>query len=285
VPNVAYLDGKYSLLGEARVSVMDRGFLFGDGIYEVIRATAGWPFLLEEHLRRLEYSARMIALALPSRALFRQVIARLLPQAGYAEASVYIQVTRGVDFPRRHTYPPPGTPPTVLVAVWEMHPWTAEQFTRGIACVTAEDVRWGRCDVKSINLLPNCMGRELARRRGAAEVIFVKNGLLVEGGMSAVFAARRGRLLVPELSREILPSLTRALVLKIAKRKGLTVELRPVTVKELFAANEVFLASTTAEGLAVVKIDGRRIGRGKPGRMARLMHEEIVALRLGRAGR
>jgi D-alanine transaminase len=282
VPDVAYLNGRYLPLRAARVSVLDRGFLFGDGVYEVIRVTAGRPFLLEEHLRRLERSARGIELRLPSRSLFRRAIARLVRLAGYPETSIYIQVTRGVGYPRKHVYPPAGTPTTVLVAAWEMHPWTAERFAQGIAAITMEDFRWGRCDLKCLNLLPNCMGRELAARRGAEEVIFVRDGCLIEGGLSAVFAVRRGRLLVPELGQELLPSLTRALVLKIAARKKLPVSVRPIRVAEMFAAAEVFLASTSAEGLSVVRIDGRRIGTGRPGPVAALLHEAIVRMREGR---
>ena len=233
MPDVAYLNGKYSLLGETKVSVMDRGFLFGDGVYEVIRATECRPFLLEEHLRRLQNSARMIDLNCPSNALFRKVIARLLKQAGYRDSSVYIQVTRGVAYPRKHVYPPPGTGPTVLVAAWQMGSRAPEDFIRGVECITVEDFRWGRCDIKSVNLLPNCMGKELAKRRGAAEVIFVKGGLLVEGGSSAILVVKRGRLLLPKLGPEILPSLTRKLVLEIARRRGIPVAVRPITVKDI----------------------------------------------------
>jgi D-alanine transaminase len=282
VPDVAYLNGKYLLLAAAKVPVMDRGFLFGDGVYEVIRATGRRPFLLDEHLRRLQNSARMIDLACPPSALFRKVIARLLKQAGYRDSSVYLQVTRGVACPRKHVYPPAGTEPTVLVAAWQMSPRAPEDFTRGVECITVEDFRWGRCDIKSVNLLPNCMGKELARRRGASEVIFVRNGLLVEGGSSAILVVRRGRLLLPRLGPEILPSLTRKLVLEIARKRGIPSAVRPVTVKELFAAEEVIIAATTAEGVPAVRIDGRRIGTGRPGPVAAALHQEIGRIREGR---
>jgi D-alanine transaminase len=279
VKDSAYLNGKYMPLDRARVPVADRGFLFGDGIYEVIRATDGRPFLLAEHLRRLRNSARMIELRLPPEALFRRVIARLLRRFRLPEAEIYIQVTRGVHHPRTHAYPPRGTPPTVLLAAWKLRPRPEELFVRGAAAITVEDFRWGRCDVKSVNLLPNCMAKEAASRRGASEAIFVKRGFLVEGGSSSVFVVRRGRLLVPGLGPELLPSLTRELVFRMARRMGIPFSVRPVPVREMFAAAEVFLASTTAEGLGIVRIDGRRIGDGRPGPVTMRIHAAIGGLR------
>ena len=281
MPDVAYLNGKFMPLRAAKVPVMDRGFLFGDGVYEVIRATGTRPFLMNEHLRRLQNSARMLEMACPPSALLRKVVAAILRRCGYDRSYVYIQVTRGVEYPRKHAYPAKGTPPTVLVAGWAMGPRPVDEFTRGVSCITVEDFRWGRCDIKSVNLLPNCMGKEAAGRRGAAEVIFVKNGFLIEGGASAILVARRGRLLMPRLGQEILPSLTRALVLEIAKRRRIPVTVRPVTVREMFAADEVIIASTTAEGTPVVRIDNRRIGTGRPGPVSAVLHEEIVRIREG----
>jgi len=281
VPDIAYLNGKYMPLRAAKVPVMDRGFVFGDGVYEVIRATGTRPFLMNEHLRRLQNSARMLEMACPPSTLLRKVVGEILRRCGYERSYVYVQVTRGVDYPRKHAYPPKGTPPTVLVAGWAMGPRPVDEFTRGVSCITVEDFRWGRCDIKSVNLLPNCMGKEAAGRRGAAEVIFVKNGFLIEGGASAILVARRGRLLMPRLGQEILPSLTRALVLEIAKRRRIPVTVRPVTVREMFAADEVIIASTTAEGTPVVRIDNRRIGTGRPGPVSAVLHEKIVRIREG----
>jgi D-alanine transaminase len=281
VPDVAYLNGKYVPLRAAKISAMDRGFLFGDGVYEVIRAGGDRPFLMNEHLRRLQSSARMLELACPPSAVLRKVIAEILRRCRYERSYVYIQVTRGAEFPRKHAYPPKGTAPTVLVAGWQMGPRPADEFTRGVSAITMEDFRWGRCDIKSVNLLPNCMGKEAAKRRGAAEVVFVRNGYLVEGGASAVLVVRRGRLLMPRLGHEILPSLTRALVLEIARRRRIPCAVRSVAVREMFAADEVILASTTAEGTPVVRIDGRRIGTGRPGPVSGVLHEEIVRIREG----
>lgn len=284
MPEVAWLNGRFMPLRKAKVPVMDRGFLFGDGVYEVVRTHRGEPFLLEAHFKRLASSARMIDLKCPPRTLLRRVIARGLKRAGYRETYIYVQVTRGVAYPRSHLIAP-KMKPTVLAAFWRLAPRPAEQFAKGVACLTVEDFRWGRCDIKTLNLLPNSLSVTYARRRGAAEVIFVRKGRLVEGGYSAVFAVKRGRLRIPKLGPHILPSLTRELVIRTARRMGLPVVEGPVTVRQLLAADEVFLASTTAEGVPVVKIDGRRIARGKPGPVTRAIREEIMSSRPRRRAR
>jgi D-alanine transaminase len=276
LPDVAWLNGRYSPLRAAKVSVMDRGFLYGDGVYEVIRTHGGQPFLTGKHLRRLESSARKIELKCPSRAVLRKAIAGCIKRAGYRESYVYMEITRGVAFPRSHM-PAPNMKPTVLVAVWKLKERPTEHFAKGVSCITVEDFRWGRCDVKSVNLLPNTMAVSQARRQGAAEAIFVKRGKLVEGGLSAIFVVKRGRLRVPQLGQHILPSLTRELVTSTARKLKIPVEERSVTVKQLMGADEVFLASTTAEGVPVVKIDGKRIGRGRPGPITIALRERIMA--------
>ncbi len=275
MPDIAWLNGKYSALRAAKVSVMDRGFLYGDGVYEVVCTHGGKPFLLDKHLARLSSSARKIELKCPGRKVLRGAIAGCMKRAKYPESYIYMQITRGVAFPRGHV-PPPGMKPTALVAVWKLRERPVEEFSKGVACITVEDFRWGRCDVKSLNLLPNAMAVTEARRRGAGEAIFVKKGQLVEGSLSAIFVVKRGRLRVPRLGRHILPSLTRQLVTQTAKKMKITVEEREVSVKQLMAADEVFLASTTAEGVPVVKIDGKRIGRGKPGPITLALREWIM---------
>jgi D-alanine transaminase len=254
---------------------MDRGFLYGDGVYEVIRTHGGELFLPEDHLRRLADSARKIDLKCPPRGVLRRAIAGALKRAGHRESYAYVQVTRGVAFPRSHV-PAPGMKPTTLVAVWRLKERPAEQFAKGVSCITVEDFRWGRCDVKSVNLLPNAMAVTAARRRGAAEAIFVRNGKLIEGGMSAVFVVKRGRLRLPRLGPEILPSLTRRLVIETARKMRIPVQQGNVTVRQLLAADEVFLASTTAEGVPVVKIDGKRIAGGRPGPLTAAIRNRIL---------
>jgi D-alanine transaminase len=254
---------------------MDRGFLYGDGVYEVVRTHGGRPFMLAEHLVRLASSARKIGMTCPRGSLLRRVITAGLKRAGYRETFIYVQVTRGVAYPRSHV-PAPGMKPTVLAAFWRLRERPASDFARGVACVTVEDFRWGRCDVKSLNLLANTMAVSAARWRGAAEAIFVRNGRLVEGGLSAVFVARRGRLRLPRLGQHILPSLTRKLVVRTARRMRIPVDQGEVTVRQMMGADEVFLASTTAEGVPVVRIDGRRIGDGRPGPLAAAIRARIL---------
>ncbi len=284
MPDVAWLNGRFMPLRKAKVPVMERGFLFGDGVYEVVRTHDGSPFLIEEHLKRLASSARKIVLACPPKALLRRVIAQGMKRAGYRETYVYVQISRGVAYPRSHVIAP-KMKPTVLVAFWRLKPRPAEHYTKGVACVTAEDLRWGRCDIKTLNLLPNTLSVTAARRRGAAEVIFVRKGRLVEGGSSAIFVVKRGRLRIPELGNHILPSLTRELVIRAARRLGLPVVQGPVSVKQIMNADEVFLASTTAEGVPVVKVDGRRIGRGRPGPVTAAVREKITEAMCSRPGR
>ena len=276
MPDIAWLNGKFMPLRKAQVSVMDRGFLFGDGIYEVIRTWGGRPIMVDEHLRRLVSSARMMELSCPPMTRLRKLIAAGVRRAGYKETFIYIEITRGVEFPRGHV-PQENTSPTVFLGFWRFKGRPSGDFEKGIKALTVEDFRWGRCDIKSVNLLANCMGKMNARKRGAKEVIFVHKGRLVEGGSSAVFVVKRGRLLIPGLSSVILPSLTRRLVLDTAAALGIKVAQRPVTVSQMMAADEVFLASTTAEGVPVVRIDGRKIGSGKPGEITGRLRSEILA--------
>jgi D-alanine transaminase len=285
LPDIAWLNGRYHPLRAARIPVMDRGFLYGDGIYEVIRTHGGVPFLMEGHLRRLRSSGDKVGLKVPSRKVLRSAIAGCIKRARYRECHIYMEITRGVAYPRSHV-PAPGMKPTVLVAAWKLKERPREDFEKGVSCVTVEDLRWGRCDVKSVNLLPNVMAVSEARRRGAAEAIFMRDGRLVEGGASAIFVVRRGRLCVPRPGQHILPSLTRQLVAGTARAMKVPVDQREVTVRQLMTADEVFLASTTAEGVPVVRIDGRRIGSGRPGELTRALREKMMAdIRRGAAPR
>jgi D-alanine transaminase len=278
MPEIAWLNGSFMPLRKARVSVMDRGFLFGDGVYEVLHAHDGVPLLLNEHLRRLVGSARALSLKIPSMKLLRQVIAQGISKAGYARTFVYIQVTRGVEFPRSHV-PDRRTKPTVLVAFWPLKLQPESNFQEGVAAVTAPDLRWRRCDIKSVNLLANCMGKTDAAGQGAAEVIYIDQGKLVEGASNAVFIVKRGRIRVPHLGRNILASLTRAQVIAAAGRLGIPVTEGVVTIKQLRSADEIFLASTSCEGLPVIRLDGKKVGSGRPGQVALDIHREVTGAR------
>jgi D-alanine transaminase len=264
MPDIGFVNGRFTLLEEAVVSIEDRGFQFGDGVYEVIRTYRGQPFQLEAHLVRLERSAKAIDLPFPWDlpqwvAYVREGIAR----AGYRESKVYIQLTRG-SAPREHAFPT-AVKPTVVMTVREMMPMDPVQMARGVAAMTVEDCRWSRCDIKSVNLLPNVLARQRAKQAGAFEALFVRDGLVTEGAGSNVMVVKDGQLVTAPVGEWILSGVTRTLVLELARKEGLPVDERFVTRDELLAADEVFLTSTTIEVLPIIRVDGKRVGSGKPG--------------------
>jgi len=268
MPNLAWIDGHFMPLEQAMVPVEDRGYQFGDGVYEVVRTYHGKPFRMEAHLARLERSAQAIGLTLPCRPSdWRTLVTEGLARAGYADSKIYLQVTRGVA-PRDHAFPA-STPPTVVMTIREMHPLAAALSQAGVQAVTLEDQRWGRCDIKSINLLPNVLARQRAKEAGAFEAILLREGVVTEGSVSNVAVAKAGRLATAPEGPRILSGVTRALVLELAHKEGIPVEERFVPVDELRQADEVFLCGTTIEVLPVVRVDQRTIGTGAPGPVTR----------------
>jgi D-alanine transaminase len=265
VPNIAFLNGQFMPLAQAKVSVEDRGFQFGDGIYELIRTYEGRIFHMEDHLRRLEQSARELGLPMVySKTRWKEILASAFSRSDYSSAKIYIQITRGVA-PRDHSFPK-KTRATVLVTVRKMLPLSAKLLEKGGTVVTVPDLRWGRCDVKSINLLPNILARQKARSSGAFEALFVRDGLVLEGAGSNVFAMIQGRLVTPPKGPAILAGITRDLVCELARKSGESVTEKGIALVDLLAAEEVFLTGTTTEILPVVKVDGRTIGDGRPGK-------------------
>lgn len=270
MPDIGFLNGRFMPLDQAMVSVEDRGFQFGDGVYEVIRTYRGVPFRLEAHLGRLERSAKAIALALPYQSRdWQDFVLEGVRRGGYAESKVYIQLTRGAA-PREHLFPVAARPTTVMT-VREMRPLDAALRAAGVGVITVEDLRWGRCDVKSVNLLPNVMARQRAKEAGAFEAIFVRRGEVTEGTASNVMLVRAGVLVTAPEGERILSGVTRALVLVLARNEGIPVEERTVSVDELRRADEVFLTGTTVEILPVVRVDGALVGTGKPGALTGLL--------------
>jgi len=272
VPNIAFLNGRFMPLAQAKVSVEDRGFQFGDGIYELIRTYDGRIFHMEDHLRRLEQSARELGLPMVySKTRWKEILAKASSRGGFPDAKIYIQITRGVA-PRDHSFPKKARP-TVLVTVRKMLPLSSELLEKGGAVITVPDIRWGRCDVKSINLLPNILARQKARSSGAFEALFVRDGLVLEGAGSNVFAMIQGRLVTPPKGPAILAGITRDLVSELARKSGDSVVETGITPVDLLAAEEVFLTGTTTEILPIVKVDARTIGDGRPGKTTRrLIH-------------
>ncbi len=264
MPDIAFVNGRFLALKDATVSIDDRGFQFGDAVYEVIRTYRGVPFELAGHLQRLERSASALSLPQPySRTEWTQWIQRGISQAGYPEAKVYIQITRGVA-PRDHAFPS-GTAATVVMTIREFHPLSLHVRQEGVTAATCEDLRWGRCDIKSVNLLANVLAREEAKKAGVFEAILVKDGVVTEGSVSNVMAVQAGTIVTAPEGPRILSGVTRTVVLGLAKQEGITVEERFLSVASLFASDEVFLTGTTLEVLGVVRIDGKSIGSGRPG--------------------
>jgi D-alanine transaminase len=270
-----WLNGEYLALAEARVSPLDRGFLFGDGAYEVVPVHRGRPFRFREHLERFDRSLGELRMQPPlSHDEWARVVDLLLrAAAGSKELLVYMQVTRGAEVGRNHLFPPPEVPLTTFAFVSAYPPIATAVLEGGIACTTLDDIRWARCDIKSTALLANVLLRQEAQDAGAAEAILVRSdGRVTEGSSSTVFIVREGQLLTPPNGTEILPGTSRDAVLELAE-DWLPVQIRTFTVDELRAADEVWIASAGRGVLPVTSVDGRPIGTGQPGAAWRRMYQ------------
>ena len=275
---VVYLNGAYLPRGEARVSVDDRGFLFGDGAYEVTRVVRGRLFEGERHRARLTRTLHGLQIALSDAAIAElDVVAeRLLRENELleGEATIYLQVTRGVAVPRTHHFPPAGTAPTVYVAASRFVP-PDELRARGAKVITVPDIRWARCDLKTVNLLPNALAKQRATEAGADEAVFVRDGVVMEGAHTNVFAVVDDELRTAPSTNRILAGVTRDVVLELAHEAGLRVREYPLLHDELPAASELFVTSTTSDVLPVVQVDGAVVGDGVPGAVTKQLHEAL----------
>jgi D-alanine transaminase len=272
--DIGYLNGHFSPLGEIKISPDDRGFLFGDGVYEVIRAYHGVPAFWGEHFKRLVRSAREIQLHFSlDQAGFHRLLLAGLQQSEYQEAKIYIQVTRGVA-PREHTFPS-NVKPTVFLAIRRMGSLPTEVCQRGVSVITVPDIRWHRCDIKSLNLLPNVLAKQQAREAKAFEGIFVRDGLVTEGATSNIFVVKNGVLITPELNHLVLPGVTQQQVATLAQANGLEVQFRPIPISELLYSDEVFLVGTTIEVLPVIQVDEQPIQDGKPGPISTVLQQKF----------
>lgn len=272
---ICWLDGTFAPLAEARVSPLDRGFLFADGVYEVVPVHRGRPFRLRQHLERLERSLAELRMrnAL-SRADWVDVIARLIGHAGEPELLVYLQVTRGTEFGRNHLFPAATVAPTSFAFVSGYPAPVAATLQRGLAASLLEDTRWARCDVKSVALLANVLLRQEAQDRGTAEAILHRDDRVTEGSSSTVFIVRDGRLATPPNGWQILPGTTRDAVLELTQG-WLPCEIREFSVAELRGADEVWIASAGRGVLPVTSIDGHAVGAGTPGPAWRRTYERL----------
>ncbi|HEX9287798.1 MAG TPA: aminotransferase class IV [Thermoanaerobaculia bacterium] len=269
---IVYLNGRFLPREDAKISPEDRGFLFADAIYEVVRFAAGRPYRLAEHLVRMRHGLTALQIAVEP-GFFPEVAVRLLEEnrLGRDDALVYAQVSRGAA-PRSHAFPPAGTPPTVFAFARLTDPPPPPEGGRAIL---APDERWGRCDVKTVMLLPNVLASQRAREADAIEAILVRDGIAWEGTKSNLFAVSGGVLRTAPKGPRILPGVTRAAALEAASGLGFRIEERPVAVEELFSCDEVFLASTTLWTYSLVEIDGRVIGNGRPGPVAVRIREAL----------
>jgi D-alanine transaminase len=260
-----FVNGRWLAPEDASVPVMDRGFLFGDGVYEVIPVYSRQPFRLKQHLARLQQSLDGIQLANPHRLEeWVAFVTQLAREAEWEDQSIYIQVTRGPMAVRNHAFPKQVTPTVVLLAEPMTTP-PASQREQGIAAVSAADIRWLRCDLKTTSLLANCLLRQMAVSAGCVETVLFRDGFLTEGSASSIFVIKDGVLLAPIKNHLMLPGITYDVVLELAVQHGLPHQVRDVTEAETRTADELWMCSSTKEVLPIVTLDGREIGNGKPG--------------------
>lgn len=270
-PSLVYLNGEYLPAEQAKVSVFDRGFVFADGVYEVIPAYGGRPFRLPQHLMRLDNSLAAIRLVNPMSARdWQEVFLRLVEPGGDSDQSVYLQVTRG-SAPRDHAFPKNVTP-TVFAYSQSLNYPEPSLLASGVAAITVPDIRWLRCDIKAIALLPNVLMRQQATEQAAAEAILLRDGFMTEGSASNIFVVLKNMLVTPPKGPFILPGVTRDLVLELAHSHGLACEERSVTESELRNADELMLSSSTKELLPITSLDGKLIGDGTPGPLHARLH-------------
>ncbi len=266
-----YLNSEFMPIEQARVPVLDRGFIFGDGVYEVIPVYSRHPFRLAEHLRRLQASLEGIRLANPhDDAEWTRLVRRLIELNEPEDQSLYLQVTRGVAR-RDHAFPK-GVAPTVFMMSNALSTPPREQVDKGVGAVTAADNRWLRCDIKAVSLLPNVLLRQLAVDDGCVEAVLLRDGIMTEGAASNIFVVRNGVLLAPPKSHLMLPGITYDVVLELAQANGIKHQIRPVAESELRGADEAWLTSSTKEVLAIVRLDGKPVGGGAPGPLFRRMY-------------
>lgn len=288
--SIVYLNGRYLPQQEACVPVMDRGYLFGDGVYEVIPSYGGHLFRLDQHLARLEASLAAVDIPNPLRRdQWAAVLEELLRRHPWVDQGLYLQVTRGVAGRRDHVYPQGDATltPTVLAMTNPIPEPDPQLIAEGVSAVTLTDLRWGLCNVKATTLLANVLARQAASAQGAAEAILVREGEANEGAASNLFLVRDGTLVTPPKSAKLLPGITRDLVLEIALEAGIDAREAAIRVTDLAAADELWLTSSTKEVLAVTRLDGHPVGDGHPGplyqRMRTLYQARKQALRSGAA--
>lgn len=265
---IVYLNGEFLPLSEAKVPVLDRGFIFGDGVYEVIPAYSRQLFRLEEHLQRLQNSLTAVRIANPYNELeWEQILYKLLEKNPAEDSSIYLQVTRGIA-KRDHAFPV-NVKPTVFAMANPLVTTDEQSFNQGVAAITLDDIRWQYCNIKAITLLANILLRQTAIDEGAAEAILVRDGEVSEGAASNVFIVIDGVIKTPPKGARLLPGITRDLIVELARVQQLPIEEVNFSKTELMAASEVWVSSSTKEIMPVVKLNDKLIGNGQPGPVTR----------------
>ncbi len=263
--SIVYLNGEFIPIEEARISVLDRGFLFGDGVYEVIPAYGGHLLRLREHLRRLQNSLDAVRLHNPlSVQQWMDVLQQIIKRNDAVDQSVYLHISRGVAAKRDHAFPA-ETRPTVFVMSNPLYPMDKNDLMQGVAAITLDDIRWRACNIKATALLANAMLRQQAVDAGAAEAILIRDGYATEGAASNVFIVRNNILITPPNSPSLLPGITRDLVLELAQQQGIACDERAISESELKHADEIWLTSSTREILPVITLDNHPVGKGVSG--------------------
>lgn len=277
---LVYLNGEYLPLEAAKVPVLDRGFIFGDGVYEVVPVYDRRPFRLTDHLDRLQQSLDGIRLANPhSTEEWETLMRPIIEAAEWPDQGIYIQVTRG-PAPRDHPFPRTVIP-TVFIMAMPLPAPPPEAVEKGVAAITAADNRWLRCDIKATALLANVLLRQLSVDAGCAETILIRDGFLTEGAASSVFLVKDGVIIAPPQSNLMLPGITYDVVLDLAREAAIATAIRPVAASELETADEIWLTSSTKEITPVTTLDGHPVGDGRPGPVFERLYAAYQAFKRG----
>lgn len=274
--SIGFINGQFVPVDQLVIPIDERGHQFGDGIYEVIRVYQGKPFMLKEHMERLKNSADAIRLKL--RYCFDQLeeyILQGIEKSGLKEAQVYVQVTRGMA-PRHHLFP--NVPSSVTMTVRPVTLLPEHFRAEGAEAMTLPDERWANCYIKTLNLLPNILAKQQAYEQGCYEAILYRDGYVTEGTSSNVFMVKNGSVYTTPLTKQILPGITRMAVLELASSLAIPAEERHVSVEELKEADEVFVTSSIAEIVPIVKVDEAQIGTGRPGELTKRLYQEFQTL-------
>ena len=284
--DIVYVNGSFFPRSEARVSVEDRGFVFGDGVYEVLRAINGRLFATRFHNDRLDRSLEGVRITLArgdSPARFVEIGKQLLRENDLTrgEATLYIQVTRGATT-RAHYFPPADIAPTVYISAARFTPY-AELAQDGASAISHADLRWGRCDLKTLNLLPNVLASQTARERGAFEAMLIRDGVVTEGAKTNFFGVVNGTLRTHPCDTHILPGITRSVLRDLARDLSIDLDENPISVAEIPGLTELFLTGTTTDVMPVVKLDDNPVGSGRPGELTRRL-QRVLAESLASGG-